>query len=76
MDEFLTAHELAERLRVGRRTIMEWVKAGRIPVIRPSPKIVRFNLEAVAQALTIPASAPRDEQRLSGSPVGAGGGKW
>lgn len=54
--EFVTADELAQRLQVKRRTVVGWVKAGLIPVIRPSPKVIRFDIDAVARALTVPAT--------------------
>lgn len=54
--QFLTADQLANRLQVRRRTVVGWVKAGLIPVIRPSPKIIRFDVDAVAWALTVPAT--------------------
>ncbi len=51
----LTVDQLADRLQVQRRTILGWVKADIIPVIRPSPKVLRFDPDAVVEALTIPS---------------------
>ena len=56
MQKFATAAELADQLQVKRRTVVGWVKAGLIPVIRPSQKIIRFDVDAVARALTVPAT--------------------
>jgi len=52
MREFLTAAELAERLRVQPETIRGWVRQGRIPVIRFSPRALRFDFDAVVKSLT------------------------
>lgn len=49
--ELLTADELARRLHVKRRTVQQWAKAGIIPKIQPSPKVIRFDLAAVMAAL-------------------------
>jgi len=50
-DDLLTATELAERLRVKPSTVLGWQRAGRIPAIRLSHKILRFNLGEVVAAL-------------------------
>ncbi len=49
--ELLTADEIAERLRLRPRTVRQWVRRGLIPVIRLSPKVVRFELAAVVAAV-------------------------
>jgi excisionase family DNA binding protein len=50
-DDLLTATELADRLRVKPSTVLDWQRAGRIPAIRLSHKILRFNLGDVVAAL-------------------------
>jgi excisionase family DNA binding protein len=50
-DDCLTAVELAERLRVKPSTVLDWQRAGRIPSIRITPKVLRFNLGDVMAAL-------------------------
>jgi excisionase family DNA binding protein len=50
--EFLTKEDLARRLGVRPGTIREWVRRGRIPEIRFSPKVRRFDLEKVVAALS------------------------
>jgi excisionase family DNA binding protein len=50
-DDLLTAAELADRLRVKPSTILEWQRSGRIPSIRLSHKVLRFDLDAVLTAL-------------------------
>ena len=51
MIELLTAAELAARLRVRPRTVQLWARRGRIPTVRLSAKVIRFNLDAVLLAL-------------------------
>jgi len=52
MGELLTAEELADRLRVKPTTVKTWARDGLIPVCRLTPKVVRFNFEAVVKAMT------------------------
>ena len=40
---FETAEELAERLHVKPSTIRKWSRQGKIPTVRISPKVVRFD---------------------------------
>jgi excisionase family DNA binding protein len=49
--DWMTAQELAKRLRVTPDTIRAWGRLGRIPVLRLSPKVVRYNPQAVFAAL-------------------------
>jgi excisionase family DNA binding protein len=49
--ELLSAAELARRLGVKPMTVRHWVLKGRIPEIRFSRKVRRFDLDAVIQAL-------------------------
>jgi excisionase family DNA binding protein len=53
-DDLLTAAEIADRLRVRPSTILEWQRSGRIPSIRLSHKVLRFNLGDVVTALKSP----------------------
>lgn len=54
--ELLTARELAKRLRVSPETVRAWARRGSIPTLRLSPKVIRYNAEAVLAALsTTPA---------------------
>lgn len=50
-DRLLTAEELADRLAVSPRTVIEWAKTGRIPEVRASERIRRFDYDAVVEAL-------------------------
>ena len=47
----LNCGQLAERLGVAPETIRTWVRAGRVPSLRPSAKTLRFDYEAVLAAL-------------------------
>lgn len=49
--ELLTASELAERLAVRPSTVRKWARQGRIPEVCLSPKVRRFDYEAVVAAL-------------------------
>lgn len=49
----LTTEELARHFKVSHRTVLGWVRDGAIPVIRPSAKVLRFDLAAVAEAVTV-----------------------
>lgn len=49
--ELLTAQELAKRLRVSPETVRAWSRRGMIPALRLSPKVIRYNPEAVLAAL-------------------------
>ncbi len=51
MSELLTADELAGRLHVKASTIRRWMRAGWLPAVRVSPKVVRFDLVEVDHAL-------------------------
>ncbi|MCE9590083.1 MAG: helix-turn-helix domain-containing protein [Planctomycetes bacterium] len=50
--ELLTAPELAKRLRVSPDTVRAWARRGSIPTLRLSPKVIRYNLDAVLKALS------------------------
>ena len=49
--ELLTLDQLADRLHVRPRTVRAWVRQGRIPAVKLSPKVVRFDWEAVLTAI-------------------------
>jgi len=49
--ELLDKDELAERLRVHFGTVVKWEKEGRIPSIRISPRVIRFDFAEVVAAL-------------------------
>jgi len=48
-DDLLTATELADRLRVKPSTVLDWQRAGRIPAIRLSHKILRLTFPTEAR---------------------------
>lgn len=49
--EFLTARQLADILQVSESTVRRLARTGRIPSIRLTPRIIRFHLPSVRQAL-------------------------
>ena len=51
MTELVTAEEVAERLRLRPDTVRRWTREGRIPSIRLSAKVIRFDLDDVEAAL-------------------------
>jgi excisionase family DNA binding protein len=50
-EEFLTARQLAAFLQVSESTVHRLAREGRIPSVRLTPRLVRFNLKAVCRAL-------------------------
>ena len=53
-EEFLTARQLAKVLQVSESTIRRLARKRRIPSVRVTPKIIRFHLDAVREALDVP----------------------
>src|SRR5215208_5255266 len=49
--EYLTAHQLAEVLQVSESTIHRLRRAGRIPAVMLTDRLIRFNLRDVQKAL-------------------------
>jgi hypothetical protein len=49
--ELLTLTQLAHRLSLRPRTVQIWVRHGRIPVLRITPKVLRFEWDQVLEAL-------------------------
>lgn len=64
MSEYLTTEELAKKLRLKPDTVRELARRGKIPAIRISPKVIRFDPTAVDDAL---------RQRVAGEGGGAHG---
>ena len=48
---FVTARELADLLGVSAWTVYSWTRARKIPALRASDRILRFNVDAVLAAL-------------------------
>ena len=53
-EEFLTASQLAEILQVSESTVYRLAHKRRIPSVRLTPRIIRFHLDAVREALDVP----------------------
>jgi excisionase family DNA binding protein len=64
--DFLTARQLAELLQISESTIHKLRRAGRIPAVLLTDKLIRFNLKDVSRALRPKEGAherhhPRDD---------------
>jgi len=53
-EEFLTAKQLAQFLQVSESTVRRLAAKRRIPSVRLTPRIIRFHLDAVREALDVP----------------------
>ena len=51
MKEYYTAKEVGAALRVTPQTIKLWALSGKIPCLRLTPKTLRFDMDAVSEAL-------------------------
>lgn len=58
-EDFLTARQLAEVLQVSESTVRRLARTGRIPVVRLTPRLARYHLQAVMRALDGDKSRPR-----------------
>jgi excisionase family DNA binding protein len=63
-DEFVTARQLAAVLQVSESTVRRLAREGRIPSVRLTPRLIRFNLRAVFRALD-GSTRPRSSRRNS-----------
>lgn len=62
-EEFLTARQLAEILQVSESTVRRLAQKRRIPSVRLTPRLIRFHLDAVREALDVPrVRVPVDER--------------
>jgi excisionase family DNA binding protein len=66
-EEFLTASQLAEILQVSESTIYRLAHKRRIPSVRLTPRIVRFHLDAVREALDVRIRRDLSEVRVDDS---------
>ncbi|HSE97975.1 MAG TPA: helix-turn-helix domain-containing protein [Blastocatellia bacterium] len=60
--EFLTARQLAEVLQISETTVHRLRRAGRIPAVLLTDRLIRFNLKDVQKALK-PTVAARDGEQ-------------
>jgi len=58
-EQFLTARQLAAILQVSEATVRRLARKGRIPSIRLTPRIMRFHLASVREALDGTRARPR-----------------
>lgn len=50
-NELISAEQLADRLGLAERTVLDWARRGLIPELRLSPRIRRFDYGEVVAAL-------------------------
>lgn len=55
----LKTAEMARELRVSPKTLLNWLGQGRVPCVRLSPRVVRFEPDKVREALSAPPSAAK-----------------
>ena len=71
-EEFLTARQLAAVMQVSEATVRRLARTGRIPSVRLTPRLIRFHLQSVREALDgAHRSRPRhktSEQETDDSP--------
>lgn len=58
-EDFLTSRQLAEVLQVSESTVRRLSREGRIPVVRLTPRLARYHLQAVMRALEGDKARPR-----------------
>lgn len=51
VNEFLTAEQVGHRLNLSPQTVKKWAAKGKIPYLRISPKVLRFEWHEVKQAI-------------------------
>ncbi len=60
--ELLTVAQLAKRLSIRPRTVQAWSRSGRIPTVKLSSKVLRFDWQEVLEAVrkhAIGSEAPK-----------------
>ncbi|PYS78614.1 MAG: hypothetical protein DMF66_05710 [Acidobacteria bacterium] len=68
-EEFLTARQLAAVLQVSESTVRRLAREGRIPSVRLTPRLIRFNVKAVFKALDgISRRTQRHEEEAQDDP--------
>ena len=68
-EEFLTARQLAEVLQVSESTVRRLARDGRIPCVRLTPRLLRFNLRAVCRALDGSDTPTKPRRRQTEEPA-------
>jgi hypothetical protein len=57
LDELLTVVECSQWLRMEEETLLENVRAGRIPVVRINRRVLRFHPRSILLSLGVPREA-------------------
>lgn len=63
MPDYLTASDLAKRFSLNVETILQMARDGRIPCIRISSKVIRFDPQSVAAAMSAMSQQTFTRQR-------------
>jgi len=66
-EEFLTARQLAEVLQVSESTVRRLAQKRHIPSVRLTPRLIRFHLDAVREALEVPRVRVASDERVDDS---------
>ena len=64
-EEFLTSRQLAEVLQVSESTVRKLAREGRIPVVRLTSRLARYNLQSVLRALDGDGDTPTKQKRAA-----------
>lgn len=64
-EQFLTARQLASVLQVSETTVRRLAQQGRIPAIRLTPRLTRFHLQSVCEALNGDGATARNTNARS-----------
>ena len=64
MSELLTAEQVADRLHLKPLTVRQWARRGRIPSIKISHKVTRFDWEQVVATLKRRAETAAERQAV------------
>ncbi|HVF49425.1 MAG TPA: helix-turn-helix domain-containing protein [Pyrinomonadaceae bacterium] len=67
-EQFLTSRQLAAILQVSETTVRRLAREGRIPSVRITPRILRFHLQSVREALDGATPRTRSARRPANDP--------
>ena len=66
--DYLTAHQLAEVLQISESTVHRLRRAGRIPAVMLTDRLIRFNLKDVQKALKATTRDGDDDKNQEPNP--------
>jgi excisionase family DNA binding protein len=68
--EFLTAAQLAEFLQISETSVHRLRRQGRIPAVKLTPRLIRFNLREVRAALAAQQELELERPRTNAQEIG------